>query len=122
MGRTELPASRSAARYARERPAATRPEQAGQSRRVGQAAYPRWEDVYMTDTGLEPEVPEDPESPDGPGEPEDEARVKFREALDRKRAQEAATAGGPAGTGTGKVRETHGPASGRRSFRRRGGG
>jgi hypothetical protein len=76
----------------------------------------------MTDTGPEPEVPEDPESPDSPEEPEDEARVKFREALDRKRAQEAATAGGPAGTGTGKVRETHGPASGRRSFRRRGGG
>jgi Family of unknown function (DUF5302) len=76
----------------------------------------------MTDTGLEPEVPEDPEGPDGPDGPEDEARLKFREALDRKRAQEAATAGGPAGTGTGKVRETHGPASGRRSFRRRGGG
>jgi hypothetical protein len=67
----------------------------------------------MTDTGPEPEVPEDPE---------DEARLKFREALERKRAQEAATAGGRAGTGTGKVRETHGPASARRSFRRRGGG
>jgi Family of unknown function (DUF5302) len=82
----------------------------------------------MTDTGLEPEVPEDPEDPEDPEAPEapegmeSEARLKFREALDRKRAQEAATAGGPAGTGTGKVRETHGPASGRRSFRRRGGG
>jgi hypothetical protein len=76
----------------------------------------------MTDTGLEPEVPEDPEGPEAPDGPEDAARLKFREALERKRAQEAATAGGPAGTGTGKVRETHGPASGRRSFRRRGGG
>ena len=70
----------------------------------------------MTDTGLEPEVPEDPERL------EDEARLKFREALERKRAHEAATAGGSAGTGTGKVRETHGPTSSRRSFRRRGGG
>jgi hypothetical protein len=70
----------------------------------------------MTDTGLEPEVPEDPEGL------EDETKRKFREALDRKQAQEAATADGPAGTGTGKVQRTHGPASSRRSFRRRGGG
>jgi len=76
----------------------------------------------MTDTGLVPEVPEIPDNSEGPMDPEDEARLKFREALERKRAQEAGTAGGSAGAGTGKVRETHGPASGRRSFRRRGGG
>jgi hypothetical protein len=70
----------------------------------------------MTDTPLEPEVPEDPAGL------ADEARLKFREALDRKHAQETGMADGPAGTATGKVRGTHGPASSRRSFRRRGGG
>jgi hypothetical protein len=91
----------------------------------------------MTDTGPEPEVPEDPADPAdpeaaagledpadlaGPADPEEEAKLRFREALDRKRALDMGTAGGPAGPGTGKVRGTHGPASSRRSFRRRGGG
>jgi hypothetical protein len=70
----------------------------------------------MTDTGPEPEHPEDPEGLD------DEAKRKFREALERKRAKEAETIGGPGGTDTGRVQGTHGPASSRRSFRRRGGG
>jgi Family of unknown function (DUF5302) len=70
----------------------------------------------MTDTSPEPDVPEDLESL------EDEAKRKFREALERKHAQEAAAAGGPGGSGTGKVQRTHGPASTRRSFRRKGGG
>ena len=53
---------------------------------------------------------------------EDDARRKFREALERKRARETSTAGGRAGSNSGKVHGVHGPASSRRSFRRRGGG
>jgi hypothetical protein len=83
----------------------------------------------MSDTGPEPERTENAEGTEEPGsteEPEatedpealeDEAKRKFREALERKRTRE--TAGGP---GAGKVQGVHGPASSRRSFRRRGGG
>lgn len=70
----------------------------------------------MTDAELEPEVPEDAEGA------EDDAKRKFREALERKRAREAGPGGGAAGADTGKVQGTHGPAASRRSFRRRGGG
>lgn len=70
----------------------------------------------MTDAGTEPEDSGAPE------ELEDEAKDKFREALERKRAKEAGTAGGPGGPDLSKVQGTHGPASSRRSFRRRGGG
>jgi hypothetical protein len=70
----------------------------------------------MTDISTEPEDPGEHEGF------ENEARSKFREALERKRAREAGTAGGPGGPDVGKVQGTHGPASSRRSFRRRGGG
>jgi uncharacterized protein DUF5302 len=84
----------------------------------------------MADTGQEPESSEDPESlsedPASPSEDseglEDEARRKFREALDRKRARDTGTGGRVAGNDTGKVHGAHGPAASRRSFRRRGGG
>ncbi len=80
----------------------------------------------MTDTGPEPEPSADtgpePEPCEDSEDLEDEARRKFREALERKRAREAGTAGGLAGNNTGKVHGAHGPASTRRSFRRRGGG
>ncbi|HZR52451.1 MAG TPA: DUF5302 domain-containing protein [Streptosporangiaceae bacterium] len=46
---------------------------------------------------------------------------KFREALERKRDQNAhANADGT--RGTGKVHDAHGPAASRRSFRRKSGG
>jgi hypothetical protein len=70
----------------------------------------------MTDTSTEPEDPGKPEGLDN------EVKSKFREALERKRAREAGPADGPGGTDVGKIQGTHGPASSRRSFRRRGGG
>jgi hypothetical protein len=88
----------------------------------------------MPDAGPEPEpiehaagLPEagGPEDPAGAGDPdgtEDEAKRKFREALERKRALEGSTAAGAGGRAGGKVQGPHGPASSRRSFRRRGGG
>jgi hypothetical protein len=78
----------------------------------------------MSDTETEPESSEDPEVPEEAGAPEDEdeARRKFREALDRKRARETSGTGGRSGNGAGKVHGAHGPAGCRRSFRRRGGG
>jgi Family of unknown function (DUF5302) len=51
----------------------------------------------------------------------DEVQAGFREALERKRAQEAATAGGSRGKTGGKIHGAHGPAAGRRSFRRQSG-
>ena len=51
----------------------------------------------------------------------DDLQPKFREALERKRAREADTIGAPRGKGTGKVHDAHGPAMGRRSFRRKSG-
>jgi Family of unknown function (DUF5302) len=50
----------------------------------------------------------------------DEVKRKFREALDRKRAHATAGAEGQA-QDTGKVHGAHGPASTRRSFRRKSG-
>ena len=87
----------------------------------------------MTGTGPEPESPEDSESPEGteglertrlPGDSEaaeDDARRKFREALDRKQARNGGTASRIAGNDTGKVHGAHSRLD-RRSFRRRGGG
>jgi hypothetical protein len=51
----------------------------------------------------------------------DDPRPKFREALERKRAKEAGTIGAPGGKNSGKVHDAHGPAVGRRSFRRKSG-
>ena len=67
----------------------------------------------------EPEVTADPEDA---AAAEDEAKRKFREALERKRTRETASAAGAGGHDAGKVQGVHGPASSRRSFRRRGGG
>jgi hypothetical protein len=94
----------------------------------------------MSDTGPEPERienaagseepagtagPEAAEDPDGPADPDgldDEAKRKFRDALERKRTRETTSATGAGGPGAGTVQGVHGPASSRRSFRRRGGG
>jgi hypothetical protein len=70
----------------------------------------------------EPEGTEDAESTEDPDGLDDEAKRKFREALERKRTRETSTAAGAGGPGAGKVQGVHGPASSRRSFRRRGGG
>jgi hypothetical protein len=52
----------------------------------------------------------------------DDVRTGFREALERKRAQEAGAAGGSRGKNGGKIHGAHGPAANRRSFRRKSGG
>lgn len=51
----------------------------------------------------------------------DEMKRKFRAALDRKKEQHAA-AGADGAEKSGKVHGAHGPASTRRSFRRKSGG
>lgn len=71
----------------------------------------------MADAGPEPDHNEDPE----PDRPEDEAKRKFREALDRKRASETEANGGRRGKDAEKVHGPHGPARSRRSFRRKSG-
>jgi hypothetical protein len=81
----------------------------------------------MADTAAEPEDPgAETNSRDGAGlkdEPstEDEARRKFREALERKRAKEADNSRTGRGKDTGKIHGVHGPARRRRSFRRKSG-
>jgi Family of unknown function (DUF5302) len=61
-----------------------------------------------------------PASDSGAGDMDDLKR-KFREALDRKKGQQAA--GNAEGAqATGKLHDAHGPASSRRSFRRKSGG
>jgi Family of unknown function (DUF5302) len=88
----------------------------------------------MADTASGPEGPKSeaaPTSGAGPGDEvspgdgasaEDEARRKFREALDRKRAREADSGRTRGGQDTGKIHGAHGPAGQRRSFRRKSGG
>ena len=61
-------------------------------------------------------------SPGDGASAEDEARRKFREALDRKRAKEAGSGRGRGGQDTGKIHGAHGPAGQKRSFRRKSGG
>jgi Family of unknown function (DUF5302) len=81
----------------------------------------------MADTASEPDDPEagtnsrDGGGPKGEASPEDEARRKFREALERKRANEADNSRTGRGKDTGKIHGVHGPARRRRSFRRKSG-
>jgi uncharacterized protein DUF5302 len=51
----------------------------------------------------------------------DDVKRKFREALDKKKDKHA-TANADGAQATGKVHDAHGPASSRRSFRRKSGG
>jgi hypothetical protein len=76
----------------------------------------------MADTASEPDDPRDKAGPENKPSPEDEAKRKFREALDRKRARETGNAQAPGGPDTGKIHGAHGPAGRRRSFRRKSGG
>ncbi|TDE43428.1 hypothetical protein E1295_26355 [Nonomuraea mesophila] len=54
--------------------------------------------------------------------PEDEMKRKFREALERKRNQHAASGAGGRGVDPSKIHGAHGPAASKRSFRRKSGG
>ncbi|MER6947277.1 DUF5302 domain-containing protein [Nonomuraea sp. NPDC000554] len=54
--------------------------------------------------------------------PEDELKRKFREALERKRSQQAGSGAGGRGADPSKIHGAHGPASSKRSFRRKSGG
>lgn len=55
-----------------------------------------------------------------PDEHDDEVKRKFREALERKRQQQADQSGAGEGKGQ-KIHGTHGPAHTQRTFRRRSG-
>jgi len=55
-----------------------------------------------------------------PADPAEETKRKFREALDRKKANPAGAAGHA--DGGGKQSHAHGPAEQRRTFRRKSGG
>ncbi|MEV5410891.1 DUF5302 domain-containing protein [Thermopolyspora sp. NPDC052614] len=79
----------------------------------------------MADATAEPEVPDDAttqhDQVEAAESPEDALKRKFREALERKRRGQAEAAGAGGGKNGSKIRGTHGPASGRRSFRRKSG-
>ncbi len=80
----------------------------------------------MTEAGAESEVGQDSEAENeavaAPREaPEDEMKRKFREALARKKQAQADAGAGGGGRSSSKVRGTHGPVAGRRSFRRKSG-
>jgi hypothetical protein len=65
---------------------------------------------------------DNPVEPDDTEAPEDELKRKFREALERKKTQHAANGGGDKGKDPSKIHGTHGPAAGKRAFRRKSGG
>jgi hypothetical protein len=69
----------------------------------------------MAEAGTEPESGGEPDS-------DDDLKRRFREALERKRAQHAEQGTDRRGTGQGKIHGPHGPAPSRRSFRRKSGG
>ena len=52
---------------------------------------------------------------------EDDAKRKFREALDRKRGQQAAKKAAGKGKDSSRVHGAHGPAKSQRQFRRKSG-
>jgi hypothetical protein len=85
------------------------------------------QEVCMDDAGPEPGHDEDLDPEPGhdedldPEQAREEARRKFREALDRKRAREADADGGRGGADAGQVHGAHGPARNRRTFRRKSG-
>ncbi|MBV9380629.1 MAG: DUF5302 domain-containing protein, partial [Streptosporangiaceae bacterium] len=64
-----------------------------------------------------------PEATERDGRPDlEDVKRQFRAALDRKRAAHASDAAGTDGREPSRVHGTHGPASSRRSFRRKSGG
>jgi hypothetical protein len=92
-------------------------EQSGAETSHDSASTPRAPEDTPSDAAAEPEAAPKPST----GADFEDMKRKFREALDRKRgAQTAANAEGA--HDTGKVHGSHGPASTRRSFRRKSGG
>ncbi|MEU7001152.1 DUF5302 domain-containing protein [Nonomuraea sp. NPDC046570] len=65
---------------------------------------------------------ENPQEAEATEAPEDELKRKFREALERKNNQHADSVAGGKGKDPSKIHGTHGPASSKRSFRRKSGG
>ena len=61
----------------------------------------------------------EPADTDTPEPAEDDVRARFREALERKQAK--AKARENHADGSSKIHEAHGPAAGRRTFRRKSG-
>ncbi len=57
-----------------------------------------------------------------PQDAEDDAKRKFREALERKRHQHGDHGAGGTGPGSSKIHGEHGKASAKRTFRRKSGG
>ncbi|MBC6460797.1 DUF5302 domain-containing protein [Actinomadura sp. HBU206391] len=57
-----------------------------------------------------------------PTNPDDDAKRKFREALERKRGRQASERTEGQGKGSTGVSHTHGPVKNRRQFRRKSGG
>ena len=57
-----------------------------------------------------------------PTNSDDEAKRKFREALERKRDRQSAERANGQGKGNAGVSHAHGPAKSRRQFRRKSGG
>ena len=91
-------------------------EQSGAETSQDSASTPHAPEDTLSDAAAEPEAAAKPEA----GADLDDMKRKFREALERKRgAQTAANAEGA--HDTGKVHGAHGPASIRRSFRRKSG-
>lgn len=67
------------------------------------------------------EAPESTEAEPPEQSAEDEVKRRFREALERKQGKNAAVNGSTSGKDPSKVHSAHGPAGGRRSFRRKSG-
>jgi Family of unknown function (DUF5302) len=76
-------------------------------------------------TGQVPEVSAAPEAGTGPEDGDmpdlDDVKKHFREALDRKNKANSKDSSATGGKATGKAQGAHGPASTRRSFRRKSG-
>lgn len=72
----------------------------------------------MSGTTEPADTPETP-APAEAEPPQDDVRARFREALKRKQAKTKARENHA--DGSSKIHETHGPAAGRRTFRRKSG-
>ena len=92
---------------------------------AGKAAEPE-RSGDMASQGKKPGSADRAKPGDSAGRPDqatsaEEAQLHFREALERKRAKEAGTAGTSGRPDAGKIHSAHGPARNRRSFRRKSG-
>jgi hypothetical protein len=90
-------------------------EQSGAETSQDSASTPRAPEDTASDAANGPEAGAKP----GAGVDLEDTKRKFREALERKRGAQTANAEGA--HDTGKVHGSHGPASTRRSFRRKSG-